>query len=215
VLWVLARDELANTRTEAAALLSANAQMKRDRQDLADTVKDLTNDLAVPARGGSPAAAPVSAPLAAARFETVPYGELPFDRSRFDALRDLLSKLQTQGFHGAVKVTSVVGLFCLTGNGAEGYAPANPGMPASKCDIVGNPFEDALSAQQRQSVAFANLVASVRQRTAGAISVVVDTGGVSRATFPYPARTEYLTAGEWNRAAAANNRVDFALEPAP
>jgi hypothetical protein len=27
-------------------------------------------------------------------------------------------------------------------------------------------------------------------------------------------RSETLTAGEWNRAASANNRVEFALEPA-
>jgi CheY-like chemotaxis protein len=215
-LWILARNELAEVRTEAAGLSSANAQMKRDRQDLAETVKDLTNDLAsTPAdSGGTPAPGGAATPNAA-RFETVPYGEIPFDRSRFDALRELLSKLQSQGFRGVVRVTSLAGLFCLTGNAAEGYAPANAALPANKCDVVGNPFEDSLSAQQRQSVAFANLVASVRQRSAGAISVVIDNAGNSHATFPYPVRSDYLTAGEWNRAAAANNRVEFSLEPNP
>ena len=214
-LWIVARNELAEVRTEAAGLSSANAQMRRDRQDLAETVKDLTNDLAsAPAESTASAAGGPATPNAA-RFETVPDGEIPFDRSRFEALRELLSKLQTQGFHGVVKVTSMAGLFCLSGNPAEGYAPANTTMPASKCDAVGNPFEDSLSAQQRQSVAFANLVASVRQRTAGAISVVIENAGNSHATYPYPVRSEYLTAGEWNRAAAANNRVEFSLEPSP
>ena len=212
-LWMLARNELAEVRAEAAGLSSANAQMKRDRQDLAETVKDLTNDLAA-TPGSAPPAASAAAPLAATRFETVPYGEIPFDRSRFDALRDLVAKLQAQGFHGVIKVTSMAGMFCLSGNAAEGYSTASAALPVGKCDVIGNPFEDSLSAQQRQSVAFANLVASVRQRTAGAISVVMENPGNSRATYPYPVRSETLTAGEWNRAASANNRVEFALEPA-
>jgi hypothetical protein len=83
---------------------------------------------------------------------------------------------------------------------------------ASKCDVVGNPFEESLSGQQRQSLAFANLIAGVRQRTAGAITVAIENGGSARPSTPYPARVESLTAGEWNRAAAANNRVEFAAE---
>jgi hypothetical protein len=71
-----------------------------------------------------------------------------------------------------VKVTSSPGIFCLTGNAADGFVPAAPSLPLSKCDLVGNPFEDSLSGQQRQSLSFANLVAGVRQRTGGAINVV-------------------------------------------
>ena len=53
----------------------------------------------------------------------------------------------------------------------------------------------------------ANLIAGVRQRTAGAITVAIENGGSGRPLTSYPARTESLTAGEWNRAAAANNRA--------
>jgi hypothetical protein len=52
----------------------------------------------------------------------------------------------------------------------------------------------------------------VRQRTAGAITVAIENAGGARPSTPYPARVESLTAGEWNRAAAANNRVEFAPE---
>ena len=86
-------------------------------------------------------------------------------------------------------------------------------LPAAKCDLVGNPFEEALTGQQRQSLAFANLVAGVRQRTSGAISVVFENLTPSRPAVPYPPRNDSLTAGEWNRAATANNRVEFAAEP--
>jgi len=88
-------------------------------------------------------------------------------------------------------------------------------LPANKCDLVGNPFEESLSGQQRESLAFANLIAGVRQHTSGAIAVVLDNAGSSRPSVPYPPRSESLTAGEWNRAAAANNRVEFAVEPNP
>ena len=45
--------------------------------------------------------------------------------------------------------------------------------------------------------------------------VVIDNSGVAHTALPYPLRSDSLTAGEWNRAAAANNRVDFVAEPGP
>jgi hypothetical protein len=55
----------------------------------------------------------------------------------------------------------------------------------------------------------------VRQRTSGAITVAIENGGSGRPSTPYPARTDTLIAGDWNRAAAANNRVEFAAESSP
>ena len=117
--------------------------------------------------------------------------------------------------NATVAVTNMAGLFCLAANGSEGYVPATPSIAVSKCDVIGNPFEESLSGQQRQSLAFANLIAGARQRTAGSISVVVESAGSSKLAAQYPARSEALTAGEWNRAAAANNRVEFSTEAAP
>lgn len=206
VMWSLERDELARSQAQRAALTSANAQLKHAEDELAAAVKVLSTAAAGMAvtsyapRGG------------ASRAETVPYGELPFDRSRLEVLRDLLTSLEAQGFRGVVRMTSMAGLFCLSGT-ADGYALATASSPASKCDLVGNPFEDSLSGQQRQSLAFANLVASIRHRTDGAITVALDNAGSSRAPVPYPVRNEALTAGEWNRVAVANNRVEFTAEP--
>ena len=127
-------------------------------------------------------------------------------------LRDLLLKLEAQGFHGVVKITSSAGSFCLTGNGTDGYAPAAATLLVNRCDLIGNPLDEALSGQQRQSLAFANLVAGVRQRTAGAITVALESAGTAHPAVPYPPRSDALTAGDWNKAAAANNRVEFAVE---
>jgi CheY-like chemotaxis protein len=215
--WFMTRDELAKSQAEVAGLKSANAELQQSRSDLSAAVKDLTAALAVPAAGTQTVFAPSGAGTLAfaARVEPVPYGEIPFDRSRLEVLRDLLTRLQATGFRGVVKITSQAGLFCLSGNATDGYILAGASSPASKCDLVGNPFEDSLSGQQRQSLAFANLIAGVRQRTAGAITVAIEDAGSGRPIAPYPARVESLTAGEWNRAAAANNRVEFAAETSP
>jgi CheY-like chemotaxis protein len=210
--WLRAHDELAKSRSDVAALTSANAELQHARAELSGTVKDLTAALAA-ASAGLPAA-PGGAGLTpfAPRVEQVPYGEIPFDRGRLDVLRELLAKLETQGFHGVVKITSLAGLFCLSGNAIDGFTPAGATVLASKCDLIGNPFEESLSGQQRQSLAFANLIAGMRQRTAGTITVAIENAGSGHPSAPYPARGESLTAGEWNRAAAVNNRVEFAAE---
>jgi CheY-like chemotaxis protein len=211
VLWVSSREQLATSRAQIAAQASANAQLQRSSRELAITVKDLTAALAASAaQSGS------TTPLggtAGWRLEPVPYGEIPFDRSRLEVLREFLTKLESQGFHGVVKVTSASGLFCLTGNPTDGFAPASAALPVAKCDLIGNPYEESLTGQQRQSLAFANLVAGVRQRSGGAISIVIENAGGSRPASSYPPRTEALTAGEWNRVAASNNRVEFTAEP--
>jgi hypothetical protein len=186
--------------------------LQHARSDLAATVKDLTAALTTASLSPSGLSAGAGPSAFGPRIEPVPYGEIPFDRGRLDTLRDLLTKLETQGFHGVVKITSLAGLFCLSGNPTDGFTPAIATLLASKCDSVGNPFEESLSGQQRQSLAFANLIAGVRQRTAGAITVAIENAGSGRPISPYPARIESLTAGEWNRAAATNNRVEFAAE---
>jgi CheY-like chemotaxis protein len=217
LLWSSTREELGRARTEIAALKSANADLKRSSDRLTDMVRDLAAAVAASSAPAAGAAAPAGVGGAAGlpRTEPVPYGELPFDRSRLEVLREVLAKLEAQNFHGVVRVASWSGSFCLSGNAADGFVPAVASLPAARCDLVGNPFEDSLTSQQRQSLAFANLVAGVHQRTAGAITVVFESSVSPRPIMPYPPRNDSMTAGEWNRAAAANNRVEFAAESTP
>lgn len=145
--------------------------------------------------------------------EVVPYGETPLSGARLERLRDLLGQLRDSGFRGKVQVATFVGEFCLTGNGIEGYSLATDELPMKRCDLVGNPFEDSLPSAQRQSLAFANLLSSLRQDSG--LSVEVAHEG-RRPSVPYPTADQLadVTAGEWNRIAAQNNRVEFATEPA-
>jgi CheY-like chemotaxis protein len=147
--------------------------------------------------------------------EPVPYGEAPLSGARLDRLRDFLADLKADGFHGTVKVATYVGEFCLTGNGIEGYSIAADDMPLKRCDLFGNPFEDSLATAQRQSLAFANLVSSVRKDPAAGVTVEVEHEG-RQPSVPYPVGDQLakLTAGDWNKIAAQNNRVEFAAQPA-
>jgi CheY-like chemotaxis protein len=210
--WLASRNELARAHAEIAGLQSANAELQHARVDLNAAVKDLTTALATANTGQSPTAAGTSGSAIPPRIEPVPYGEIAFDRSRLEVLRDMLMKLEAQSFHGVVKISSSAGLFCLSGNATDGYVPAAATLPINRCDMIGNPLDEALSGQQRQSLAFANLVAGLRQRTSGAITVALESTGTTHAATPYPTRTDSLTAGEWNRVAAANNRVEFSAE---
>jgi CheY-like chemotaxis protein len=147
--------------------------------------------------------------------ELVPYGEAPLAGSRLERLREMLTQLRASGFRGKVKIASFVGEFCLTGNGIEGYSMATDELPVKRCDLVGNPFEDSLPTAQRQSLAFANLISSLRQESGSALTVEVAHEG-RRPSVPYPTADQLarITAGEWNRIAAQNNRVEFAMQPA-
>jgi len=98
----------------------------------------------------------------------------------------------------------------LTGNGIEGYSMAADDLPVKRCDLIGNPFDDSLPSAQRQSLAFANLVSSIPGETANALSIEVTHGGrVPAVAYPQGEALAKATAGEWNRIAAQNNRVEF------
>jgi CheY-like chemotaxis protein len=142
---------------------------------------------------------------------TVPYGADALGGSRLDVVRQLLDRLGRQGTGGVVDIKTYPGRFCLMGNPTDGYSVAPDETPASKCDLVGNPSDEALSPAQRTPLAFANLVGSVRNASHGNIDVQVANGDAAATAMPYPQASAELTAGDWNRAAAANNRIEIRL----
>ena len=149
-----------------------------------------------------------------AQPELVPYGEAPLGGTRLDRLRQILTQLRQQGVAGTVRATTYVGDFCLAGNAVEGYALAADDLQARRCDVIGNPYEDGLRSAQRQSLAFANLVSTTRTETDGRLNVeVVFAGRKPLSTYPAQPPSEKVSAGEWNRIAERNNRVEFAFEP--
>lgn len=200
--------QLESTRALQADNLNLQSSIDAQQAQLTTLQKTLLSY-----RTAAPAVGAASPPSVSS--EIVPYGEAPLAGSRLERLREMLAQLRATNFRGKVKVSTFVGEFCLTGNGIEGYSMAADELPIKRCDFVGNPFEDSLPTAQRQSLAFANLVASLRQESAGALTVEVAHEG-RRPAVPYPNAEQLprVTAGEWNRIAAQNNRVEFATQPA-
>jgi hypothetical protein len=139
----------------------------------------------------------------------VPYGAEALGSARLEVIRQLLYRLARQKVTGVVDIRTFAGRFCLVGNAAEGYSTAPDEMLFSRCDLVGNPSEDSQSPTQRTPLALANLAGDIRSSTHGALEVQVSAGDPASVLTPYPTVASDLTAGEWNRAATANNRVEI------
>lgn len=212
--------DLSNLRTENDALRDHVAVLEQSNRQL-ETISSQLSD-AVAARSVSsvppPAIALPSQPLfdiapvvsEAAAVEVVPFGEVPLSGQRLDAVRTMLSQLETQSFHGVVRLEVFSGRFCLAGNATEGFSQAPDDLAYAKCDLIGNPALDGMSPAQRQSLAFVNMVAEAEKRSGGSIKINVMSGSPEHLALPYPnAAAEALTAGQWNRVAAANNRIEM------
>jgi CheY-like chemotaxis protein len=141
---------------------------------------------------------------------SVPFGEQPLTASRLETVRNLVGQLERTSISGTIRVETFTGSFCLVGSAAQGYSLAPPATPASQCEQVGNPLDDASAGAARQPLAFANLAASVRRRTGGAIELELVAGSRERLAASYPA-LEQATAGQWNAAAQSNNRIEISV----
>jgi CheY-like chemotaxis protein len=141
----------------------------------------------------------------------VPYGAETLGGTRLDTIRKFLDHLVQQKITGVVDVRTYAGRFCLSGSAMDGYALPPDEMPFAKCDAVGNPADDALSPAQRVPLGLANLIASVRSATHGALQVQVSVGDPASVRAPYPVVAGDITAGDWNRAGTANNRVEISV----
>jgi CheY-like chemotaxis protein len=140
---------------------------------------------------------------------SVPYGADALGGSRLELIRQLLDRLVKENHSGVVDIKSFPGRFCLMGNANDGFSLAPDETPFSKCDAVGNPSDDALSPAQRTPLPFANLVGAVRNTSHGALDVQASMGDATSTIAQYPQLSPELTAGEWNRAGGANNRVEI------
>jgi CheY-like chemotaxis protein len=140
--------------------------------------------------------------------------EEPFSDRRLAMLVELITRLQSLGFKGVVQLHSHLGEFCLAGNEADGYTLAPPDLPVRECATFGHPLQQLPSVGERQSIAFANFLATSPLVNGSGIKVDIISHQFSDPRLEYPSRDSDVMASEWNRIAAANNRVDVKLVPA-
>lgn len=142
------------------------------------------------------------------------YDEMPFDDTRLERLRELLGRLAAIGFTGTVQLDSHLGEFCMVNDATGNYRLADPDAPIIDCALFGHPLGTSRSISDRQSVGFANFLASSPLVNEGDISVQLVVHGTRDSVRRYPFPPSIRTAGEWNRIAELNNRVEFTLIPA-
>ena len=211
--------ELAALKAAAPAAAPASAAALEGNEAptnlLGDTVPGGTDEAGtiptanrvVAAAGAQPRVGDDSRPV----VTPVPYGEDSLGGPRLELLRQVFTRLAARSYSGIVEVRTFPGRFCLVGNPSEGYSVAPEELAFSRCNSVGNPHEDALEPSQRESLGYANLIGEFRSATKGALDIRLTPGDAASTAVAYPQVSGMLTAGEWNKAAAANNRVEIRL----
>jgi CheY-like chemotaxis protein len=143
----------------------------------------------------------------------IPFDEAPFDDTRAAEIRDLLERLVALEFKGRVRIESHLGEFCLVGDESSGYQLADPDAAIDECTLVGHPLDSSSFLADRQSVGFAEFMErSPLVRGSGiVVELVAHDRGHSLAQVPLP--TDVSRAGDWNRIAERNNRLEVSLIP--
>lgn len=185
-------DRLAAIQTQLA---DANQRLEATRSELAARV------------AAEQAAAAKSAAPPPLLLESLPLGEAPLSGARVELVRAQLDRLLASGYHGRVELRVFPGRFCLKGGG-ESLALPDGDTPYARCTEMTEAQLSAL-ASQRESVAFANMMAAIRKRAGDAMHIQTLPGSVAETAVPYPNVSEALTAREWNHAAAQNYRLEI------
>jgi CheY-like chemotaxis protein len=141
------------------------------------------------------------------------FGDLPFGDRRLEMFDDMSERLLDIGFTGLVRAESHVGDFCVLAVGPGTYALPPPDLEAAACDVIGHDGNEALELGVRQSVAFANFLSASAARTQGRIRFEIGSLGNSDPSVPYPNSVAGMSAADWNRIAALNNRVLVSIFP--
>lgn len=139
-----------------------------------------------------------------------PYGEAPFSGSRVDLVRQLLGELDRLGFKGTVELQGHVGSFCLVSDGAA-WRVAPPELPVESCELIGHGAREAMRMSGQQSREFRRMVAS--SPVQNDIQIDISPQGDTSPRVEYPNHREVKTAGDWNRIASQNNRIQVRLIP--
>jgi hypothetical protein len=106
-----------------------------------------------------------------------------------------------------------LGEFCLANDAEGGYRLADADVSLMDCALFGHPLGGSASLSEQQSLAFANFLATSPLINQGEVEVQVVAHGLRDSVRRYPFPPSIRTAGEWNRIAERNNRVEFTLIP--
>lgn len=137
------------------------------------------------------------------------FGESPLNEQRAQQLNRLVQYLDESGFAGVIALEIHAGRFCMNYGEDGAWALAPDAMPAENCEQVAPSAAEAEPVSNRQSLAFANILAAADRGRGPQIRMSFQ--GDSQPILPYPALNSFVTAGEWNAVAAINQRIEIRL----
>lgn len=142
---------------------------------------------------------------------SIPFEETAFDDARAVELSELLRRLEVLGFRGRVRVESHLGEFCLESDDSGGYQLAQPDLPIEACALLGHPLDDSSFVSERQSVGFAEFMTTSSLVNEGGVEVELVAHDAARSLRQHPFPPDAARAGDWNRIALQNNRLEYSL----
>ncbi len=210
-VWQLRGERDAALNDNARLVEAAQRQLAAAQTETSDLVSGMEAELAHAQSRYLTSLAAIQ--WAVNRDGGVPFDELPLNENRQETLESLLVYARALGFQGTVRVESHLGEFCLVPDDRGGYRLPEADMPLAQCVMIGHPQDNSDSAVDRQAIGFANFLATSPLVNGSGVDVEVvahdRSGSVRR--YPFPANLQ--TAGEWNRIAEKNNRVEYSLLP--
>lgn len=145
------------------------------------------------------------------RGATYAFGDVPFSDSRLAVVERVVDALHGAGVKARVRLRAHVGQFCRVKGSHGDMALPRPSVPVESCDVIGYSPDEAQRLSQRMSPRFQAWL-NEHDGTDG-VDVEIDPVGVADPLFNYPPQQQIRTAGDWNRIAALNNRVEMIVEP--
>lgn len=148
---------------------------------------------------------------AANRGTEFQYGENAYDDLRIVWLSELVQQLTKAGFQGVINLQAHFGDFCLTKGETGTLTLAKEQMPFSECLFSSKADDKGFAQTSYQTIGFANFINSLTAEEGVSVEVFVEGDAQKDPIAAYPESYSVKTAGEWNRVAAQNQRIQVSL----
>ncbi len=142
---------------------------------------------------------------------TYQYSGLALNDARLQQLKSLLSRLAILRFQGVIVLKVHSGEFCLSKNKQATLKLAPEKMKIEQCSFQNFSHSESIKVSQQQSPAFKKFVKTSPLLQGSLVKLEIQPIGNNKPKQAYPALSSLKTAGQWNKIAALNQRVEFKL----
>ncbi len=139
------------------------------------------------------------------------YDQTPLGDERLAMVSELVARLTSIDFRGSLRLNVHRGDFCLLRSDSGAFKLPSDDAPIQNCQLLSSPQEQLLP--PRQSAAFSRFVAAAPYNN-GNLRIEINSYGKERPLYKYPSISSIRSAGEWNKIASQNNRVEILILPA-